>query len=512
MPPVAAQFDLSAVQSGMGQAGAGHRAAPSGEIAAFSAMMFREAALQTGGEPPAAQIARFSEGRAAEPQPGSQVSAGEPAPSGVLTADEQPRRADAPPAVFAAGSSDAAAADGAAAKIAASPEPSSQQATANSAGIARPGLPAAQGQPATTISREPDSVARRAPAAVGALLAPRSAGPAQSRTSSPAVPERKTLSHAEGGANSASAPKTESPNLAAASQTHASTALTTAARASGPLPGGQVPEAITTAPAAPAAANGRNAPGGDRPGAVAVHAPEVRRADASVAVETGGRIEARATENATVARTAGAETVHPVSAPGNPGAPEGGVHAPEGSVEAPSGSGAAASLPAFAAAAPATHATGLSQAASGAANGAATTASAAFERMDSAVAPQVLESSPHRLAVGMRDGALGWVEIRTRSEAGQVSAVLATGSSEAQAALTAGLPEIRDYLAAHHVEVGQLASERFPASAGENQGSPGGSPGNEERTGGTGAGAPRSPEGFADEGGGEELSYISVRV
>jgi hypothetical protein len=138
--------------------------------------------------------------------------------------------------------------------------------------------------------------------------------------------------------------------------------------------------------------------------------------------------------------------------------------------------------------------------------------SAAFTRMDSAVPLQLLESAPQRLSVGVRDGGLGWVEIRTRAAAGQVSAVLATGSSEAHSTLQAQMPELRNYLAGQQVRVDQLATERFLTSSGSRDPAP-------QQDGRNGpsrdSDAPRegtpmtaAPGEVVEEG----LSYIDVRV
>jgi hypothetical protein len=132
--------------------------------------------------------------------------------------------------------------------------------------------------------------------------------------------------------------------------------------------------------------------------------------------------------------------------------------------------------------------------------------------MDSAAPPQVIESAPQRLSVGVRDSGLGWVEIRTHAAAGQVSAVLATGSSEAHAALEAHLPELRDYLAGQQVRVDQLASEQFSSSGGGREPAP-----QQEGRNATSrdAGVPgqRPPMAASlSEGPEESLSYINVRV
>jgi hypothetical protein len=144
--------------------------------------------------------------------------------------------------------------------------------------------------------------------------------------------------------------------------------------------------------------------------------------------------------------------------------------------------------------------------------GAPATVSAAFTRMDSAAPPQVLQSAPQRLSVGVRDSGLGWVEIRTRTAAGQVSAVLATPSGVAHAALQAQMPELRDFLAGQQVRVDQLASERFSFSRGSGEAAPQqedcSAPSRDPDASGE---APPLVPAFG-EGAEEGLSYINVRV
>jgi flagellar hook-length control protein FliK len=140
------------------------------------------------------------------------------------------------------------------------------------------------------------------------------------------------------------------------------------------------------------------------------------------------------------------------------------------------------------------------------------TVSAAFTRMDSAVPPWVLESTPQRLSVGVRDSALGWVEIRTHAATGQISAVLAAGTSEAHAALEAHLPDIRDFLAGQQVRVDQLSSERFSASPGSRDSAQE----NESRSGRSSHPQPPNrglaPPAACSDATEESLSYINVRV
>jgi flagellar hook-length control protein FliK len=138
--------------------------------------------------------------------------------------------------------------------------------------------------------------------------------------------------------------------------------------------------------------------------------------------------------------------------------------------------------------------------------------------MDAAAAPVVTESSPQRLAVGVRDAGLGWVEIRTHAAGGQVSAVLTAASSEAQAALTAHLPEVREYLAGQQVRVDQLSSERLAPGDGEGSSrGQGGSAGNAQSGSAPGRNSDTREQGslaamFGSDGNEESLSYINVRV
>jgi len=135
-----------------------------------------------------------------------------------------------------------------------------------------------------------------------------------------------------------------------------------------------------------------------------------------------------------------------------------------------------------------------------------------FERMDSASAPQVLASNSQRLAVGVHDAGLGWVEVRTHTAAGQISAVVATNSAEAHAAVSAQLPAMREYLAAQHVRVDSLGTQQFSSSSGQENSSRGNHDG--------GRAVDRDPSErigpdaqiVLPETEEETLSYISVRV
>ena len=140
-----------------------------------------------------------------------------------------------------------------------------------------------------------------------------------------------------------------------------------------------------------------------------------------------------------------------------------------------------------------------------------------FERIDSAPATRVIESVPQRLAVGVQSGGLGWVEIRTNSAAGQISATLASGSAESHNALSAQLPAVREFLAGEHVRIDHLASKIFSGSAGGRESGGGQEPGQ-----GSARQSPNDParttetwrplSGSPTDVGTENLSYISVRV
>lgn len=135
---------------------------------------------------------------------------------------------------------------------------------------------------------------------------------------------------------------------------------------------------------------------------------------------------------------------------------------------------------------------------------------AALERMDAADAPRLLESSPQKLTVGFRDAGLGWIEIRTHAVAGQVSATLATGTHESEAAVAAELPSLRNTLINQNVALHSLGTEQFSASSGgggsasnsSDSGNPAFQPQSKSRW------DPPSAQSDAD----ENLSYINVRV
>lgn len=227
--------------------------------------------------------------------------------------------------------------------------------------------------------------------------------------------------------------------------------------------------------------------------------PESRLSSGGPDLHAGGTTERPATESVGSHRTAEAQNPDVVSAPDTP-RNSGGEATTFGSlvgaqpIHAAGGPGNAQGPAPMAVAAPAHVA-----------------ASVTFERMDTAAAPHVIESTPHRLAVGVDNGGLGWVEIHTSSAAGHVSATLTSGSAESHHAIATQLPAVREFLAGEHVQVDTLASERFSASSGGQRGSSG------DQEGGGGRRAPSiEPNGqarpAAPETDSEELSYISVRV
>lgn len=227
--------------------------------------------------------------------------------------------------------------------------------------------------------------------------------------------------------------------------------------------------------------------------------PESRLSSGGPDVHAAGTTERPATESVGSHRTAEAQNPDVVSAPDTP-RNSGGEATTFGSL--------AGAQPIHAAGGPGNAQGPAPMAVAASAHVAA---SVTFERMDTAAAPHVIESTPHRLAVGVDNGGLGWVEIHTSSAAGHVSATLTSGSAESHHAIATQLPAVREFLAGEHVQVDTLASERFSASSGGQRGSSG------DQEGGGGRRAPSiEPNGqarpAAPETDSEELSYISVRV
>lgn len=167
--------------------------------------------------------------------------------------------------------------------------------------------------------------------------------------------------------------------------------------------------------------------------------------------------------------------------------------------------GADSALPGIAAAAPSSHTLATAGEAAAALSH---SAQATFERMDGAPAPQLVTSTPQRLSVGIRDSSLGWMEIRAHTAAGQVAAVVATGSIDAHTAISSQLPAMREYLAGQHIRLDTLASEQFSSPGGSGHSSQNGNQGSKPESGQPSA----RPQSLASEPEDEALSYISIRV
>jgi hypothetical protein len=143
-----------------------------------------------------------------------------------------------------------------------------------------------------------------------------------------------------------------------------------------------------------------------------------------------------------------------------------------------------------------------------------------FQRLDQAASPgAVLHSASNRIEVGVHDPAMGWLEIRTQSAAGQLSAALVATSSEAHAALAAQLPGMTQYLADHDVKLNHVAVEQQPSGAGPDGHSSsrqdGGGGGQQNHSAAYHVHDPPAswfPSGGDEEMEAEQLSYISVRA
>ena len=145
-----------------------------------------------------------------------------------------------------------------------------------------------------------------------------------------------------------------------------------------------------------------------------------------------------------------------------------------------------------------------------------------YQRMDQiAPAPvSALSVGANRVAVGLHDPSLGWVEIKTQSTAGQIAAAVVTSSAQSHQALAGQLPSMAQFLSEHYVKLGSITVEQQSSA---------GNPGNGTADSGEGsqsyAGQDAAPShsGAASPGAGlnpgtdtnEEyrpLSYISVMV
>ena len=90
-----------------------------------------------------------------------------------------------------------------------------------------------------------------------------------------------------------------------------------------------------------------------------------------------------------------------------------------------------------------------------------------FAHLDRAIgaSAQLLHASSRELDVGLRDPAMGWVEIKAHLASGQVSASLAADSHAAHSSLAAELPAMAQYLADRDIVVSRLAVESQAAQS-----------------------------------------------
>jgi flagellar hook-length control protein FliK len=139
----------------------------------------------------------------------------------------------------------------------------------------------------------------------------------------------------------------------------------------------------------------------------------------------------------------------------------------------------------------------------------------------SAAPAAVVSSGGNRVAIGLHDPTLGWVEIKTQSTAGQIAAALVTSSNQTHQTLTAQLPSLAQFLSDREVKVNSVAVQQ-QATGGNNSGQAGS--GEEQGSnaqpgrGGTSSGSNANSTFTAAGLGADEvfedrpLSYISVRA
>jgi flagellar hook-length control protein FliK len=87
----------------------------------------------------------------------------------------------------------------------------------------------------------------------------------------------------------------------------------------------------------------------------------------------------------------------------------------------------------------------------------------------SAAPAAVVSSGGNRVAIGLHDPTLGWVEIKTQSTAGQIAAALVTSSNQTHQTLTAQLPSLAQFLSDREVKVNSVAVQQ-QATGGNNSG------------------------------------------
>jgi hypothetical protein len=140
-----------------------------------------------------------------------------------------------------------------------------------------------------------------------------------------------------------------------------------------------------------------------------------------------------------------------------------------------------------------------------------------YQVLDQGAPAAMLHAASNRVAVGVHDPTLGWLEINTHSTAGQVAAQLVTASNQSHASLAAQLPSITQYLADQHVKVGHVGVEQQMAggdSSGRQEGGSGAPDGTNAARPAEFSGQQSIPSQsiWEEDFDAHPLSYISVRV
>ena len=145
-----------------------------------------------------------------------------------------------------------------------------------------------------------------------------------------------------------------------------------------------------------------------------------------------------------------------------------------------------------------------------------------YQKMDQIQTPPVslVSASTNRVAVGLHDPALGWVEIKTQSTAGQIAAALVTSSAHTHEALAAHLPSMAQFLFDREIKVSSISVQQEAVGGGSGERAASGNQGQRSNaeTNAEGAGSktvPVAPEiGFDSVaeaiGALGSLSYISI--
>jgi flagellar hook-length control protein FliK len=72
----------------------------------------------------------------------------------------------------------------------------------------------------------------------------------------------------------------------------------------------------------------------------------------------------------------------------------------------------------------------------------------------------VTSAAANRVAVGLHDPALGWVEIKTQSTGGQIAAALVASSTQSHQTLAAQLPSMAQFLSDREIRISSIAVEQ----------------------------------------------------